>query len=145
MIFDVVEDMWSSLEDEELGTGPRAFVLSKRLFETYTRPLQVSSSMIWEDFQSVASGRWEVIGLLFTLTGLATDMVSHNDPIFTDRMDAKSLAVTATVVGDICLQFCDSCGIVNDIVSWLLQHQLALLVIVYGGNGLSPGLLYRTV
>lgn len=138
MIFTVAEKMWSSLETEGMNTNQRAFFLSKRMFETHSRAFEVHPAMTWEDFQSAAAGRWELIGLLFTLTGLATDWVPHNDRIFMrqDTMDAKSLAITATAVGDICLQFCDSTGIVNDIVGWLLLHQVTLLAIVYGESGL---------
>ncbi|KOS43525.1 hypothetical protein ACN38_g5557 [Penicillium nordicum] len=99
--------------------------------------------MTWEDFQSAAAGRWELIGLLFTLTGLATDWVPHSDRIFMrpNTMDPKSLAITATAVGDICLQFCDSTGIANDIVAWLLLHHTTLLAVVYG----ESGLLFRSL
>lgn len=139
MIFTVVEKMWNSLETEGMNTNQRASFLSKRLFEMHSRPLEVHPSMTWEDFQSAAAGRWELIGLLFTLTGLATDWVPHGDRIFMrqDTMDATSLAITATAVGDICLQFCDSTGIVNDIVVWLLLHHVTLLAIVYGESGSS--------
>ncbi|KAJ5187961.1 Transcription factor [Penicillium cf. griseofulvum] len=140
MIFTIVEKMWNSLENEGMDTNQRALFLSKRLFETHSRALEVYPSMTWEDFQSAATGRWEVIGMLFTLTGLATDWVPHVDPIFMrqNTMDPKSLAITATAVGDICLQFCDSTGIVNDIVGWLLLHQVALLAIVYGESDFRP-------
>ncbi|KAJ5249597.1 hypothetical protein N7489_000007 [Penicillium chrysogenum] len=140
MIFTVVEKMWNSLETEGMNTNQRASFLSKRLFEMHSRPLEVHPSMTWEDFQSAAAGRWELIGLLFTLTGLATDWVPHGDRIFMrqDTMDATSLAITATAVGDICLQFCDSTGIVNDIVVWLLLHHVTLLAIVYGESDFRP-------
>jgi chromatin structure-remodeling complex subunit RSC3/30 len=52
-------------------------------------------------------------------------------------MDAKSIAITASAVGDICIQFCDNTGIVNDLVSWLLLHQTSLLAVVYGESGMS--------
>ncbi|KAJ5493522.1 hypothetical protein N7463_009609 [Penicillium fimorum] len=140
MIFTVVEKMWNSLETANMDTRQRALFLSKSLFETHGRALEVHPSMTWEDFQSAAAGRWELIGMLFTLTGLATDWVPHGDPIFMrqNTMDPKSLAITATAVGDICLQFCDSTGIVNDIVGWLLLHQVTLLAIVYGESDFRP-------
>ncbi|CAI7588873.1 unnamed protein product [Penicillium viridicatum] len=140
MVFTLAEKMWNSLETEGMDTNQRAYFLSKRLFETHNRPLEVHPSMTWEDFQSAAAGRWELIGLLFTLTGLATDWVPHSDRIFMrpNTMDAKSLAITATAVGDICLQFCDSTGIVNDIVAWLLLHHVTLLAIVYGESDFRP-------
>ncbi|KAJ5970092.1 uncharacterized protein N7479_000010 [Penicillium vulpinum] len=145
MIFTVVEKMWNSLENEGMDTNERALFLSKKLFETHSRGLEVHPSMTWEDFQSAAAGRWELIGMIFTLTGLATDWVPHSDPIFMrqNTMDPKSLAITATAVGDICLQFCDSSGIVNDIVGWLLLHQVSLLAIVYGESGRPPLISWR--
>ncbi|KAF9253849.1 transcriptional regulator family: Fungal Specific TF [Penicillium roqueforti] len=140
MVFTLVENMWNSPETEGMNTNQRAFFLSKKLFETHSRALDVYPSMTWENFQSAAAGRWELIGLLFTLTGLATDWVPHSDRVFMrpNMMDPKSLAVTATAVGDICLQFCDSTGIVNDIVAWLLLHQVTLLAIVYGESDFRP-------
>ncbi|OQE41131.1 hypothetical protein PENCOP_c005G04419 [Penicillium coprophilum] len=140
MIFTLVEKMWNSLEHRGMDTKQRALLLSRRLFETHGRSLDVHPSMTWEDFQSAAEGRWELIGMLFTLTGLATDWIPHSDPIFMrqNTMDPKSLAITATAVGDICLQFCDSTGIVNDIVGWLLLHQVTLLAIVYGESDFRP-------
>lgn len=137
MVMTVVEDMWNSYEKEEIDRIPRAVLMSRRLFETHTRPFEITSSTTWEEFQTASSGRWETIGLLFTLAGVATDLVSHDHPLFTgpDAMDANTLANTASAVGDICLQFCDSSGIINDIVSWVLVHQLALLGVVYGEGG----------
>lgn len=137
MVLTVVEKMWNSYEKEEMDTMPRAVLMSRRLFETHTRSFDITSSTTWEEFQITASGRWETIGLLFTLVGVATDLVSHDHPIFTDpdAMDANTLANTASAVGDICLQFCDNSGIINDIVSWMLLHQITLLGVVYGEGG----------
>ncbi|KAK9847839.1 hypothetical protein MYU51_018239 [Penicillium brevicompactum] len=134
MVLTVVEEMWNSYEREEMDTMPRAVLMSRRLFETHTRSFDITSSTTWEEFQITASGRWETIGLLFTLVGVATDLVSHDHPLFTDpdAMDASTLANTASAVGDICLQFCDNSGIINDIVSWMLLHQITLLGVVYG-------------
>ncbi|KAJ5343699.1 Transcription factor [Penicillium brevicompactum] len=117
MVLTVVEEMWNSYEREEMDTMPRAVLMSRRLFETHTRSFDITSSTTWEEFQITASGRWETIGLLFTLVGVATDLVSHDHPLFTDpdAMDASTLANTASAVGDICLQFCDNSGIINDI------------------------------
>jgi hypothetical protein len=142
MVFTLAEKMWNSLETEGMDTNQRAFFLSRRLFETHNRALEVHPSMTWEDFQSTAAGRWELIGLLFTLTGLATDWVPHSDRIFMrPNQWIRESRHTATAVGDICLQFCDSTGIVNDIVAWLLLHHITLLAVVYG----ESGLLFRSL
>jgi chromatin structure-remodeling complex subunit RSC3/30 len=136
LIFTVVEEMWDSLKQEEMDTSARALLMSRRLFETFTKDFEVHLSTTWEEFKIASSGRWETVGLLFIITGLATDLVPHDDPIF-NTMDAKSIAITASAVGDICIQFCDNTGIVNDLVSWLLLHQTSLLAVVYGESGMS--------
>ncbi|KAJ6043032.1 hypothetical protein N7460_004387 [Penicillium canescens] len=140
MVFTVVEEMWNDPDYDGMDLCQQTLLMSKKLFETHARPLEVRPSMSWEDFKSASFGRWEVIGLLFILTGITTDWISHDDPIFTRQgaMDAKRLAITATAVGDTCLQFCDSSGIINDIVSWLLLHQTSLLAIVYGESDFRP-------
>ncbi|CAG8122121.1 unnamed protein product [Penicillium olsonii] len=140
MIFTTVEDMWKLYGEVEPDTMPRAMLMSRKLFETHTRNFEVTSTTTWEEFQKMSSGRWETIGILFILTGLATDLVPHDHPIFTETntMDPKALATTASAVGEICLQFCESAGIVNDLVSWMLLHQTTLLAVVYGESDIRP-------
>jgi chromatin structure-remodeling complex subunit RSC3/30 len=137
MVFTIVEEMWNHSDYDGMDLCKKTLLLSRNLFETHTRALEVRPSMSWEDFKTESTGRWEVIGLLFVLTGITTDWISHDDPLFSRQgaVDAKKLAITATAVGDTCLQFCDSSGIINDIVSWLLLHQTSLLAMVYGESG----------
>ncbi|KAJ5666574.1 Transcription factor [Penicillium macrosclerotiorum] len=114
--------------------------MSKQLFQAPARPFHVYKGMSISEFMSSASGRWETVGMVFCVTGLATEWISEDDLILRkhDSVDTKVLATTASTVCDICLQFCDSVGIVNDLVSWLLVHQTALLAIVYGESDYRP-------
>ena len=131
------QKMWDDAQIEESDENKRALLLSKRLFEKYTQPIEVHSDMSWEEFSSAIAGRWETIGLLFTFTGLAMLYVSSDSQMFRkhDWPESKSLSVTAAAVGDVCLQFCDSAGIINDVVCWLLVHHTSLLSTVYGDGG----------
>ncbi|OQD82260.1 hypothetical protein PENANT_c022G00561 [Penicillium antarcticum] len=124
--------MWNDLDYDGMDLFQQTLLMSGKLFETHTQPLEIQPGMSWEDFKSASFGRWEVIGLLFVLTGIATDWIPHDDPLFTRHgaMDARRLAITATAVGDTCLEFCDSSGILNDITS--------LLAIVYGESDFRP-------
>ncbi|KAJ5167565.1 Transcription factor [Penicillium canariense] len=139
-IFKIVEDKWGSLEKEFDDESDRALLMSRQLFQANTRPFLVHPGMSWPDFVFAASVRWEVVGLLFCIAGLATQWISDADPIFKQpgSLDSKSLATTASTVSDICLQFCDSAGILNDLVSWLLVHHTVLLTVVYGESDNRP-------
>ncbi|KAJ5777776.1 hypothetical protein N7520_001022 [Penicillium odoratum] len=137
MLFDTVEKMWYSAEVETEDPKLRALTLSRRIFQSYTRPFDVNKTLSWSEFSSSTSGRWETVGLVFCLTGLATEWLSKEDPLFKQpgSLDPESLATTASTVCDICLQLCDSVGIINDIVTWLLLHHTILLAVVYGEGG----------
>jgi chromatin structure-remodeling complex subunit RSC3/30 len=138
MVFNSVEEMWKDATQKIKDENECALALSKRIFKNYTQPIQLSSTTSWEDFASSASHRWETIGLMFSIMGIATRYISHDLPMFKQQgsPDAKSLAITATAVGDICLQLCDSTGVMNDFVVLLLLHHTSLLTSIYGESGM---------
>ncbi|KAJ5591965.1 uncharacterized protein N7459_002334 [Penicillium hispanicum] len=140
MILTVTEEAWQALQQEASDEHKRALLLSRRLFEKSAHPMEIHATTSWSEFAAITAGRWETIGLLFTVVGLAMEFVSHEDTMFSDHgwTDVKSLAVIATAVGDLCLQFCDSAGIMNDMVCWLLLHHFSLLSVVYGDSDYRP-------
>jgi chromatin structure-remodeling complex subunit RSC3/30 len=137
MIFDIMEEMWCLLQSDPIDKNIHALKLSKEMFQTHARPFKTPANMPWSDFKHALSGRWETVGLMFCITGLSTEWLSEDDPIFQQpgSTDPRSLATMASAVSDICLQFCDGAGIINDIVCWLLMHQTTLLTTVYGDSG----------
>lgn len=138
MVLTTTEEMWDAITREETDESQRALLLSKRLFEKHTRPIEIHPAMSWAEFASATTGRWETIGLLFTTVGLSLGFTSSEDSMFKQNgwAEAKSVAVTATAVADLCLQFCDSAGIINDLVCSLLLQQTSLLTTVYGESGM---------
>lgn len=114
-----------------------ALTLAGQFFENGAKSVDTHPDMTLSEYISSISNRWETIGVLFSLTGLATSLIPFDDPVW-KRADPKSFANQATAVGDICLQFCDYLGTVNDPLIWLLLHHTAVLSLVYGDSGNSP-------
>lgn len=123
---------WISGEDEE-----SAVRLSMELFKNGITNVEVSSSMTYRDYISRITCRWETIGALFSIIGLATRFMPYVDPDFFqgEQYDPEGLVVTVTTAADVCLQLCDNTGLVNDPLSWLLLNQTSLLALVHGDLG----------
>ncbi|KAJ5183839.1 Transcription factor [Penicillium capsulatum] len=140
MILRIIKEMWDDAEEEEPDENQRALLLSKRLFKNHTVPMEVRSDTSWQEFAAIISERWETIGLMFTFTGLAIGYVFGDDPMFKKHgwPESKSVANTAAAVGELCLQFCDSDGVINDVVCWLQLHHTSLLTTVYGDGDYRP-------
>lgn len=140
LIFELMEEMWGDCPENAVDQNLHALKLSKEMFRTHARPFKPTPDMSWSGFKQLLSGRWEIVGLVFCITGLSTEWLSEDDAIFKrpGSTDSKSLATMASEVSDICLQFCESAGIINDIVCWLLMHHTTLLTTVYGESGRLP-------
>jgi chromatin structure-remodeling complex subunit RSC3/30 len=134
-MFESVKDTLSHWFSGEKGDPP-ALSLARELFQNGVTPVDIRSDMALPEYISGISNRWETIGLLFSIAGLATSLIPYDDPIWR-HVDPKSLANHATAVGDICVQFCDYLGVVDDDpLVWLLLHHTALLSVVYGDSGM---------
>ncbi|KAJ5937502.1 Transcription factor [Penicillium verhagenii] len=133
MILSQTEEMWNSVQCDEADETKQTLLLSKRLFEKQTQPINLHSETTWIEFVSSVTGRWETLGLLFTLIGLAADSTPRDSDDKYHELDGlEGIGQTAVKVGDLCLQFCENAGIVNDIVCSLLLHHVCLLTAVYG-------------
>ncbi|KAJ5641240.1 hypothetical protein N7490_005240 [Penicillium lividum] len=133
MIMTQTEEMWDSLQHEEADETTQTLLLSRRLFEKQTQPLDVHSDTTWQEFASGSVGRWETVGLLFTLVGLGFDTTPRDSLWKYDELgDAEHVAAAMMAIGELCLQFCESAGIINDIVCSLLLHHSALVSVVCG-------------
>lgn len=125
---------------------PTMLTFSKKIFDNSVKPIETSSSMTSGEYISLVAGpnaRWEMVGLVFSILGLGAVLAPPWDPIFNRERDGKPIiekkdfGVQATEAADICLQFCDSAGTMNDPLSWLLFQHTHLLTLVYGDNGMS--------
>lgn len=123
---------WMSAEDE--GSALR---LSMELFKNGSANVEVNSSMTYRAYISRVTCRWETIGALFSIIGLAARFMPYVDPLFFqgEKHDPEGLVLTLTTAADVCLQLCDNTGLVNDPLSWVLVHHTSLLALVYGDLG----------
>ena len=139
-IFKAVKDTLACSLSSDTG-DESALSLSKELFKNRTNTIDINASMTLQEYTTLIASRWETIGLIFSLAGLVSPLIPHDDPVWKRRgqADPKALEIQSTTVSDICVQFSNNCGLVNDPLSWLLVHHTALLIQVYGDGGrLSP-------
>lgn len=141
MILTSTEEMWDSIQKEEPDEALQTLLMSRRIFEKHTQPIEIHANTTLAEFASAFAGRWETIGLLFTSIGMAVEYLPnghfvHLDGVHGKDDESEKIAVIATTIGDLCLQFCDSSGIINDVQCWLLLHHVSLLTIVYGDSGM---------
>lgn len=116
-----------------------ALSLSKRFFESTTKPIEHNNSMAFQEYISDITMRWESVGLLFATTGLSTSWIPYDDPAwkYSNQESPRDVAIRAITAGDICLQFCDHSVAMNDPLVWLLLHHTAGLTVAYGDSGMS--------
>lgn len=132
MVLNGAEEMWNKMKEKEPDEEKCALRMSRQLFEKTTQTFTITSDMSWDDFAKEAYGRWESIGLLLTLVGHSTGAYDYPK---TNWSDPQGLGVAAAGVGDLCLQFCDSAGVSNDVVCLLKLYHTTLLSVVYGDWG----------
>ncbi|KAJ6172709.1 Transcription factor [Penicillium chermesinum] len=132
----LISTRYKMYEGYTLGK-PIAYMVLNGMEEMWN-PFTITPDMSWAEFASMANGRWEAVGLLMTIVGISTRSSIPPSQIEPPCADTDSIAVAAAGVGDLCLQFCDSAGVVNDIVCWLLLYHSMLLTIVYGDWDYRP-------
>ena len=139
-ICDVVEGMYSSMPND-LDPQSRLLVLSRRLFEGTTGKLVTHADMTLDEYLVALAGRWEAIGFILTLSGICAAHTTVDDPPFHglgfSAIDHRNLGILATAGGDLCLQFCESMGVMSDPLGWLLLRHIHLLTLVCGDHGKS--------
>ncbi|KAJ5274089.1 hypothetical protein N7478_009214 [Penicillium angulare] len=143
MILTSTEEIWASIQSEEPDEAHQTLLMSRRLFEKHNQPIEIHSNTTLAEFASAFAGRWETIGLLFTTIGLAAEYLPNGhfvnmDEYHDKNYESEKISLISTAIGDLCLQFCDSAGIINDMQCWLLLHHISLLTIVYGDSDYRP-------
>ncbi|KAJ5195465.1 uncharacterized protein N7498_008903 [Penicillium cinerascens] len=140
-ICNAVEGMYSSIPNH-LNSQSWLLVLSRRLFEGTMGQLVTHAEMTLDEYLVALAGRWEAIGLILTLPGKYASRTAVDDPLFHglafSATDHKNLGILATAGGDLCLQFCESVGVISDPLGWLLLRHIHLLTLVCGDHDYRP-------
>ncbi|KAJ5304932.1 uncharacterized protein N7443_004592 [Penicillium atrosanguineum] len=140
-ICDVIEGMYSSMPSH-LDPQSRLLELSQRLFEGTTREFITHAKMTLGEYLVALAGRWEAIGFILTMSGICAANTIVDDPLFhgleLSATDHKNLGILATAGSELCLQFCESVGVMSDPLGWLLLRHIHLLTLVCGDHDYRP-------
>ncbi|KAJ4991457.1 hypothetical protein SVAN01_03104 [Stagonosporopsis vannaccii] len=86
--------------------------------------------------------RWETVGIIVSLISLVAQSLKDGDPVFCSHdappVDRAALAVSMYDASEMCVQFCDNLGTLNDMYLWLLyENSIAHCSLRSQGNKLT--------
>lgn len=138
----LVELIFKSLEeslDLQSGDTEALFTRSRQIFQMFSSPIPMHSSLSFSQYMTSMSCRWEVIGLAFSFAGMGIALPGDSDPelqlgngTFAAKKEFGEVALSAT---ETCLAFCNNAGVLNDVVSWLTSQWTLLATLIYGDKG----------
>ncbi|OKL61317.1 hypothetical protein UA08_03740 [Talaromyces atroroseus] len=115
---------------------------SKHIFNNSASTLSSHRNMTVSEYFSVASTRWESIGLMFAWIGITTMMIPDGHECLRlengATVDKHELRTLAIEVSETCLGFCDKLATMSDPVSWLLLQHTVLLLDTFGDSDYRP-------
>ncbi|PVI00547.1 hypothetical protein DM02DRAFT_388285 [Periconia macrospinosa] len=104
-------------------------------------PLKVPSNMVASEFYTLFTGpnlRWEILGLVMVLAASGAQYTSPDDPIFDleggGRINKDAFVEDMIHASNDCINLCKVHGAVNDIIVWLLYHNMLVKSNFYGDN-----------
>ncbi|KAF9696762.1 hypothetical protein EKO04_005393 [Ascochyta lentis] len=105
--------------------------MSARIWDNTSKPLSrlLARDTAPRTFCSSVTGpdlRWEVVGILVSLVSLIAQSLKDGDPIFCSHEAAPvnrgNLAASMHNASEMCVDFCDNLGVLNDLYMWLLYE-----------------------
>ncbi|KAF1919497.1 hypothetical protein BDU57DRAFT_143526 [Ampelomyces quisqualis] len=106
-------------------------MMSEQVWENTLRPVSriLNRHTTPREFCANVTGaflRWEVVGIIVTLVSLVAQSLKDGDPVFCSHDDApvdRALhALKMHNASEMCVQFCDDVGVLNDLYLWLLYE-----------------------
>ncbi|KAH7066564.1 hypothetical protein FB567DRAFT_542217 [Paraphoma chrysanthemicola] len=126
---DGVGSTWRRFLDSQKPDDLR--LMSQKICENTLTPVSqtLKRHTTPREFCASATGpflRWEVVGIIVTLVSLVAQSLKDGDPIFCSHDDAPvdraALALKMHNASEMCVQFCDEFGVLNDLYLWLLYE-----------------------
>jgi hypothetical protein len=134
---------------EDLDNEDFRSELSGTIFSNTLRPLRIDSSLSPRDYTSLFIGhnlRWEILGIIFTLTGVSALNLPARSPLLAEtkaRFNSKAdFAYQMINASNRCLGFCDQFGNVNNLLVWLMYKNLLLLTMVHGDSSMQEFMFF---
>lgn len=105
------------------------------------RQIKVPSSMTASSFHKLFTGpnlRWEILGIMFAVSGMNAQYTSPDDPLFIvdggRKIDREEFISDVISGSNSCIHLCQEHGAVNDLMVWLLYTDMLLLSNFYGDS-----------
>lgn len=127
-----LEGLWSTWHKTLESQKPTDLrLMSEKIWENTMSPVSrlLGRHTAPREFCANVTGaflRWEVIGILVTLVSLVAQSLKDGDPIFCAHdeapVDRAMLALKMYNASEVCVQFCDDFGVLNDVYLWLLYE-----------------------
>lgn len=111
------------------SSGESEMLVSRRLFASSCRSLELDENATVEDFQAKFCGehaRWETLGLFFTAVGKATTDVVSFESLYSTEKQRCDLRRFAMQFSDCCLEIALSLDCLNDL-QLILQYENFIL------------------
>lgn len=104
-------------------------------------PLRVPSTMVASEFHTLFTGRnlrWEILGLIMILAASEAQYTSPDDALFNleggGKIDKDAFVEDMIHATNDCIGLCTVHGAVNDIIVWLLYHNMIVKSNFYGDS-----------
>lgn len=117
----MVNEGW--LDDEEA-------LASMITRNTAEKPIDITPNMTADEFYATFTGgnlRWEFVGIIFTLAGVATTTEWFQSPLFVNERDKDAFTEEMAAAGNACIDLCNQYDNVNDLVIWLYYTHFTLV------------------
>ncbi|KAF1840198.1 uncharacterized protein K460DRAFT_348380 [Cucurbitaria berberidis CBS 394.84] len=124
--------LWSTWQKTLESQRPADLrLMSEKIWENTLRPVSplLHRHTTPREFCANVTGRflrWEVVGILVTLVSLVAQSLKDGDPVFCSHdeppVDRAALARRMCNASEMCVNFCDDFGVLNDLYLWLLYE-----------------------
>ncbi|KAI9928962.1 hypothetical protein MW887_001355 [Aspergillus wentii] len=118
--------------------------LANLIFQNSSRPLLTHGSMTVEQYCESFTGnnsRWEALGSIFAICGVALMATPSNDPELIQAVDhsnpKEKLLSQLVEASDICLGFCDQAASANELLGFCQYSDIMLKTQQFGDSNIS--------
>ena len=97
---------------------------------TAEKSIVITPNMTPAEFYATFTGenlRWEFVGIIFTLAGLATTTVWYQSDSFLSETDKDAFTEEMAAASNACIEICNQHDSVNDLLVWLYHTHFTLV------------------
>ncbi|KAH8429321.1 uncharacterized protein LDX57_006988 [Aspergillus melleus] len=97
---------------------------------TAEKSIVITPNMTPDEFYATFTGenlRWEFVGIIFTLAGLATTTVWYQSDSFLSETDKDAFTEEMAAASNACIEICNQHDNVNDLLVWLYHTHFTLV------------------